>query len=279
MKFSLNTCTGSGQPLSEIVEAAKAAGITAFDLSATPECDHLQAADGREASARLRPLFEGCQIVAVSAEHPDLARQEDEGGDEAVTFTVDAIKRAAELGAGVVVTSLGNTDVDAWDTTWERGMTALRMVLHQTIRTRVRLAVEITPDDMLNSLKRVRRLLASIEDPRLGLSLDTGFLYYHRMQLSEVLQLAGERIHNVHLRDASRNHSHRSFGAGEVRFPPILRALRQHGYDGALSLCLGTPRSPLEAPLTEALAAALARLAEVSPSTEPKPPLASDTGN
>jgi sugar phosphate isomerase/epimerase len=262
MKFSLNTCTGSGHSLAEIVEAAKAAGITAFDLSATPDCDHLQAAEGREASARLRPLFEGCQVVAVTADHPDLARREDEGGDEAVAYTVDALKRAAELGAGVVVTSLGNTDVDAWDTTWERGMTALRMVLHQTVRTRVRLAVEITADDMLNSLKRVRRLLSAVDDPRLGLSLDTGFLYYHRIQLSEVLLAAGERIHHVHLRDATRTRSHRSFGTGEVRFPPVLRALRQHGYAGALSLRLGDPRNPLDTPLAEAITAARAILEE-----------------
>jgi sugar phosphate isomerase/epimerase len=271
MKFSLNTCTGSGQSLSEIVAEAKAAGITAFDLSATPDCDQLQAADGREASTRLRPLFDRCQVVAVTADHPDLARQEDEGGDEAVTFTVDAVKRAAELGAGVVITSLGNTDVDAWDTTWARAMTALRMVLHQTVRTRVRLAVEITPDDMLNSLKRIRRLLAAIEDPRLGLSLDTGYLYYHRIQLSEVLLAAGERIHHVHLRDATRTQPHRAFGTGEVRFPPIIRALRQHEYAGALSLRLGTPRNPVEAPLGETLAAILARLEEVPAETEPKP--------
>jgi sugar phosphate isomerase/epimerase len=271
LKISLNTCTGSGQSLAEIVEAAKAAGITAFDLSATPKCDHLQAADGREASTRLRPLFAGSQVVAISADHPDLTALEDEGGDEAVAFTVDAIKRAADLGAGVVVTSLGNTGVDAWDTTWERGMTALRMALHQTIRSRVRLAVEITQDDVLNSLKRIKRLLTAIEDPRLGLSLDTGFLYYHRIQLSEVLALAEERVYHVHLRDATRTQSHRSFGAGEVRFPPFLRALRQHGYEGALSLRLGDIRNPLELPLGEALAAALPRL-EVAPAvTEEKP--------
>lgn len=267
MKISLNTCTGSGQSLADIVEAAKAAGITAFDLSATPACDHLQAADGREASARLRPIFEGCQVVAVTADHPDLAALEDEGGDEAVAFTVDAIKRAADLGAGVVVTSLGSLAVDAWDTTWERALSAVRMALHQTIRSRVRLAVEITAEDLLNSLKRVRRLLTAIEDPRLGLSLDTGALHYHRIQLSEVLQIAEERIYHVHLRDATRTHSHRSFGTGEVRFPPILRALRQHGYEGALSLRLGDVRNPLEASLTEALGAALARL-EATPAAK-----------
>lgn len=268
MKISLNTCTGSGQSLEEIVAAAREAGITAFDLSATPDCDHLQAGEGREASARLRPVLEGSEVVAVTADHPDLARREEEGGDEAVAYTVAALKRAAELGAGVVVTSLGSTDVDAWDTTWERAMSALRMVLHQTIRTRVRLAVEITPDDVLNSLKRTRRLLESVNDPRLGVSIDTGYLYYLRIQLSEVLQAAGDRVFHVHLRDASRTQTHLPLGEGEVRFPPILRALGQHSYAGALSLRLGDTRNPLTAPLSEVLPAALSRLEEAPASAE-----------
>lgn len=264
MKISLNTCTGTVASLEEIVAAARGAGITALDLSATPDCDHLQASEGREASARLRPLLEGMEVAAVTADHPDLSRREDEGGDEAIAYTVEALKRAAELGAGVVVTSLGNTDVDAWDTTWERAMTALRMVLHQSSRTRVRLAVEITADDVLNSLKRTRRLLDAINDPRLGLSVDTGYLYYQRIQLSEILLAAPERLFHVHLRDALRNQPHRPFGAGEVRFPAVLRALRQHGYTGALSLRLGDPRHPLERPLEEALPDALSRLEEAS---------------
>lgn len=223
-------------PLPTALESIRESGITTLELDASPGSAHLDPLAGREAAGEVRSLLAGFQVAAVSAEHPDLPRREEEGGDEAVAYTVAAIKRAADLRVPVVCVSLGNTDVDAWDTAWQRALTALRMALYQTSRTRVKVAVTLTPDDVLNSLRKARRLLDGIDNPRLGLALDTGVMHYLRIQMSEALLVAGERLFHVRLRDATRTDPNRPLGAGQMHLAPLLRQLREHGYEGALSL-------------------------------------------
>jgi sugar phosphate isomerase/epimerase len=262
MQLCLNSLMWRGRSLPEALEAARVAGVSALELAATPACPHLRPLAGHEAVRELSGALEGWRVLAVMADHPDLARREEEGGEEAVEHTVAAVKAAKALGAPVVSTSLGGTEIDAWDTAWERALGALRLVLRETSRTGVRLAVELHADDVLDSLKKARRLLQEIPNPRLGLTLDTAFLYYRRIQLSEALEAAGERVYHVHLRDATRSDPYRAIGRGEVSFPAVFRALRAHGYDGALSVELRETESRHGLGVDEALAEAVPRLRE-----------------
>ncbi|HEU4752515.1 MAG TPA: sugar phosphate isomerase/epimerase, partial [Armatimonadota bacterium] len=254
--LALSTQMWPDRSLAEALQAASETGVRALDLAATPDVPHVRPLAGREGAEALKPLLQGWKVVALTADHPDLARAEEEGGAEAVEWTIGAMRCAGILGARVVSTSLGRTDIDAWETAWNRAVTALRQVLHETRRTGVRLAVEIHLDDVLDSLRKARRLLEAIPDPRLGLTLDTAYLQHLRIQFRDALEVAGDRLYMVHLRDAAPGDPFRNLGEGRVSFPATFRALREHGYDGPLSLEL------LRLPPGEALPPALARLRE-----------------
>jgi len=241
LKLCLNTINWHRQPLPLALQAAAELGVRTVELAATPECVHLDPLGGRDTLTRLKSELQGFEVVAVAADHPHLSRREDEGGDEAVSHTIGAIKRAGDLGARVVTVTLGATEVDAWDTAWDRAFNALRMVLYHTARSRVKLAVLVSDEDVLNSVRKARRLLTAIENPRLGLALDTGCLQYQRIQLTEALLAAGERLHHVRLRDASRTQPDLPMGTGEVNVAATIKHLRQHGYEGALSVTLRHP--------------------------------------
>lgn len=262
MELCLSTLMWHGRPLGEALDAARALGIEALDLGATPACGHLDPREGRTGAEALRPLLDGFRVLAVTADHPDLARAPEEGGDEAMEYTVGAVRCAEALGARVVGTSLGSTEIDAWDTTFGRAVSALRMVLQRTRHSGVRLAVEIHVGDVLDSLRKARRLLQEIEDPRLGLTLDTGLLHYLRIQWTEALEAAGERLYHVHLRDATRNDTLRAIGHGEVSFPAAFRALRERGYTGPLSIELYDTQAKHGLTAEQALAEAVPRLRE-----------------
>jgi sugar phosphate isomerase/epimerase len=236
MQLCLNTSAWRERPLQEALDAARAAGLDALDLDAGPGSLHLAPRTGREEALRLESALEGFRVLAVTAHHPDLCRRQEEGGDPAVEQIAAAVKAAKSLGAGVVSTTLGSTEIDAWDTAWERGLSALRWVLRETRRTAMRVAVEVDLGDVLDSLKKARRLLFEIPDARLGLSLDAGHLHYLRIQWSEILEAAGGRVYHVRLRDATRADPSRPLGTGEVSFPGVFRALRRYGYEGPLSL-------------------------------------------
>jgi len=252
----------SGLPLEEALEAARATGITCLDLDATPSSTHFRPLDGPAAMAAVRPLLNEWQVTALTADHPDLPRAEEDGGEAAVEHIVAAMKRAKEVGAGVVSISLGSTEVDAWDAAWNRALSGLKHILHQTSRTGVRLGVILHRDDVFDSLRKVRRLLEAIPDPRLGLTLDTGLLHHLGIPLWEALEASGGRLHHVHLRDAIRRDPFRSIGRGEVSFPASFRALRKYGYTGALALDLRHTRERDGLTLAEALAESVPRLQE-----------------
>jgi sugar phosphate isomerase/epimerase len=262
MQLCLNTLMWRERGLGEALEAARATGIDALDLGPTPGCGHLRPLEGEAGVQAVRPLLEGWDVVAVTADHPGMPRARDEGGAEAVAYTVAAVRAAAALGAGVVGTSLGSTEIDAWETAWGRAVGSVRQILQETADTGVRLAVEIHVDDVLDSLRKAVRLLAEIQDPRLGLTLDTSILYLRRIELREALRLVGERVYHVHLRDATRSDCYRAIGRGEVSFPATFRALREHGYAGALSIELYKTGERHGLSVEEALAEAVPRLQE-----------------
>jgi sugar phosphate isomerase/epimerase len=250
--LALSTLMWADRPLPEALDAAAATGIRAVDLAATADHAHIALAGGRAAIEALRPQLEGWRVAAVTADHPDLSRAEDEGGEEAVRHTVAAIQAAKQLGAEVVTVSLGGTQIDAWETAWNRALAALRQVLGETARTGMKVAVEINQDDVLDSLKKARRLLESVPNPRLGLALDTAWLAHLRIQLRDALEAGGERVHAVHLRDAAPADPYRTIGEGNVSFPAAFRALREYGYAGPLTVEL-LRREDVDADLKEAI--------------------------
>src|SRR5260221_10571058 len=98
MQLCLSTLMWPDRSLSEALAAARATGITALDLAATPACPHLHPLPGLPPALELRPLLAGWQLLALTADHPDLARAEGEGGEEAVRWTVAAVKAAEAPG-------------------------------------------------------------------------------------------------------------------------------------------------------------------------------------
>ena len=248
------------RPLVEALEAARATGITSLELDASAESPHLSVTGGPEAWSYVRTQLDGWRVSALYAPHPCLPCSENEGGLEAVEHTVAAMKAAKALGAPVVVTSLGDTGIDAWDQAWERAIDALRMIVKQGQRTGVRLAVELNRQDVLDSLRKVRRLLEEIPSERLGIALDTGLAYVMRVDWPEALLAVGARLHHVRLRDATRRSADLSIGQGEVRVASVFRQLQAHDYTGALTVALEQTHGQT---VEEALAEGVPRLQEL----------------
>jgi sugar phosphate isomerase/epimerase len=114
--------------------------------------------------------------------------------------------------------------------------------------------------------------MEAIDNPRLGLALDTGCLHYQRIQLTEALLVGGERVHHVRLRDATRTDFNRPIGEGEVNFAASVKQLRQHGYAGAISLSVSDPQSVAQSvSRIQPLLASGETPVAADPETEPEP--------
>jgi sugar phosphate isomerase/epimerase len=74
-------------------------------------------------------------------------------------------------------------------------------------------------------------------DKRLGLHLDVGHANVGGDKLEGLLDRLGSRLVHVHLSDnRGNNDDHMPLGAGRVDWPRAIRLLKQHGYDGTITL-------------------------------------------
>jgi L-ribulose-5-phosphate 3-epimerase len=112
----------------------------------------------------------------------------------------------------------------------------------------VRLGFEPEPGMLLDTLAGYLKLRADVGSDVLGLTLDIGHLRCNEPKPPpDCVADGAPYLVNVQIDDMRRGtHEHLEFGTGEVDFPPVLAALREHGYDGLVSVEL--PRHSHAAP-------------------------------
>lgn len=154
-----------------------------------------------------------------------------------VDFLHRAIDLAAALRADAVSLWSGALpDPIGEEEALDRLAGALRPVLDRAEARGVPLAFEPEPGMFIDTFARFARLDARVDHPRFGLTVDLGHVHcIETGPMADLLAQWGPRILNVHIEDMVRGvHEHLMFGEGTMDFPPILRALRDAGYRGAL---------------------------------------------
>lgn len=163
---------------------------------------------------------------------PDPARRE---------IRVDFLRRAINI-----ATALGAEAVSFWsgilrdpvgeEEALERLTEALQPVLRQAEAREMRLAFEPEPGMFIDTFARFAKLDERLKHPLFDLTVDVGHVHCIEFgEPAEHIRAWGPRIANIHIEDMNRGvHEHLMFGEGTIDFPPILRALRESGYQGGL---------------------------------------------
>ncbi len=163
-----------------------------------------------------------------------------------IEFYRHAIRCAAELESGCV---------SLWSGTARREADAMRVlaagleeVLRYAAESGVLVGFEPEPGMVVDSMARFAELLSLIDSPNLKLTLDVGHLQCQgELPIADQIRRWSSRLVNVHLEDMRRGrHEHLMFGEGEIDFPPVLQALADVGYQGAIHVELS--RHSHEAP-------------------------------
>jgi sugar phosphate isomerase/epimerase len=118
----------------------------------------------------------------------------------------------------------------------ERLADSLGCVLKSAEIANVPIGFEPEPGMFIESMADFERLLQWVDHPLLQLTLDVGHLYcLGEVPIADYVNRWSDRIVNVHIEDMQAGkHEHLMFGEGEMRFPPILEAFRNEGYQGGL---------------------------------------------
>jgi sugar phosphate isomerase/epimerase len=166
-------------------------------------------------------------------------------------FLARAIDVAAEIGAGVVSFWSGAAPAGLpRKAGFLRLARACRSLARRAARAGVAIGFEPEPGMFLADMRGWRALERLVpNEPAFALTLDVGHVHLteSRESIAYVLRANAARLVNVHVEDMRRpRHEHLPFGEGEIEFPPVLRALREVGYAGLVSVELS--RSSHEAP-------------------------------
>jgi sugar phosphate isomerase/epimerase len=188
--------------------------------------------------------------------------------DDERAVRLDFLCRALTIGA-----DLGAEAVSCWSgirppavdptTAWERLVSGCAQVTDAAERAGVPLGFEPEPGMLVQTIADWARLHSALgAPPAFGVTLDIGHCRcLEPMSVPECVARVSPHLVNVQIDDMRRGaHEHLEFGAGEIDFPPVLRALADVGYRGLVSVEL--PRHSHAAPTVAAQSLAFLRDAE-----------------
>lgn len=150
-------------------------------------------------------------------------------------FLEYALRVAAGLGSPCVsIWSGGALPGDSPQQSLDALAGNLEPVLGLAEQLQIDLGFEPEPGMFVDTLGGFERLRQWIDHPRLKLTLDVGHLYCQgEVPLADYIHRYAPWTVNVHIEDMRAGvHDHLMFGEGEIRFPPVVEALRSSGYRG-----------------------------------------------
>jgi D-psicose/D-tagatose/L-ribulose 3-epimerase len=214
--------------------------IGMFDPAMLPAAENRRAFEAQDLEASI------CAILPAEANpiSPDPAVRE-----QARAHLVRCIETAAEIGAhlicGPVYTPIGympgrRRNVDEWN--W--AVDCFQFLGEVLDAHGVTLAIEPVNRSetfFLNSAAEAAELCDAIDQPRVGVTIDTFHANIEEKNLPAVIQSLGPRLKHMHISE----NDHGLVGSGHVDFSGIVQSLKAIGYEGYL-LIEGFGYSPSE---------------------------------
>jgi 2-keto-myo-inositol isomerase len=260
-RLALHTWTLDTTPLPELLRIASETGWGAVELR---RLDFVRAEERGETSGQVIDLVKrsGLPVACVGVEFGWMWAR---GAERARLLQVFAeqCERAGAVGATTVMSSVDRGTGDVGE-----AATSLREVGEIAARHGVRLAVEFNSQaEQINSLERIRELMARAAHPSCGLLLDTYHLIRSGTPLRAIEEVAAEEVAYVQYSDVPRSGLEPGKaldrlppGKGQVPFKEFFALVAAKAYSGYLSYEAPNPaawaRPPAEV-AREALAATL----------------------
>jgi 2-keto-myo-inositol isomerase len=235
-KLALHTWTLETTPLADVLRIARDTGWDAIELR---RVDFTRAAERGQTATEMIQLLKasGLPVACVGVEFGWMWARADERARLLQVFT-EQCERARDLGAATVMSPVDRGRGDLGE-----AAASLREVAHVAARHGVKLAVEFNSQaEQLNSLERIRELVARASHPGCGLLLDTYHLGRSGADPRAIEDVRPEEIAYVQFSDVPQSGLEPGKaldrlppGQGSVPFKEFFGAISAKGYAGYLS--------------------------------------------
>jgi sugar phosphate isomerase/epimerase len=161
-----------------------------------------------------------------------------------IDFLKRAVDIAGDLGSDAVsfwsgaLNSTGNSADESLspDEAMARLAAGCAQVIDHALARNMRLGFEPEPGMFIDTFAQFERLLALVDAPLFGLTIDIGHVHcVEEGAIADHLRQWKDRLFNVHIEDMRRGvHEHLRFGEGEIDFEPVMQTLDDIGYSGGV---------------------------------------------
>ena len=238
MKFGANTLIWAmhfGPEHFELLPRIKEAGLDGIEIPIfNPPAFPAAAIRGELAKYDLRCTT--CTVIprGLSLGDPDAGIRR-----STREYVATVLKAAAEVGAellvGPVYSPVGYfTGVRRTGEEWNRAVESWQE-LRPTVAETVPVAIEPLnrfETYFLNTIDDAARLCDAVNDPRIGILIDTFHANIEEKSIAAALQRAGRHLKHLHTCENDRGIP----GSGNVDWPGFFQAVRDVGYDGWLTI-------------------------------------------
>ena len=248
MKASINQWAFPGEmPAEEAISVVKKLGFEAFEpcVGAGSTID-INATEKEVTAIRAHADKEGIELCSVGSGlgwkyalgDPDASKQ-----DEAVAINERVLQIAAWLGAPSVLVVPATVSPEVpYDVALEASLEGVRKLIPAAERLKVNIALENVWNKFLLSPVEMRDFIDQCESEYVGAYFDTGniVLYGYPEQWIRIL---GSRLCAIHAKDfrasVGTGGGFVMLMEGDVNWPAVMAALREVGFDGALTAEFG----------------------------------------
>jgi sugar phosphate isomerase/epimerase len=160
-----------------------------------------------------------------------------------IDHTKRALTLAKEIGAKCITTEPGGpVDGRKWSDCLVLFVEMLKPVVEHAEKEGVMLLVEPEPDLLIETADQYLEFAGKSRSPMLGLNFDIGHFFCVKDDPAPTVHKLKDYIRHVHLEDiaATRVHHHMIPGKGVIDFGSTLKALKDVGYDGWITIELYT---------------------------------------
>jgi sugar phosphate isomerase/epimerase len=157
-----------------------------------------------------------------------------------IDHTIRSLTLARELGAPCITTEPGGPlePGGSWSAALKLFVEGLKPVAEHAEKEGVLLLVEPEPGLLIERADQFLELMQHIDSPAVGLNFDIGHFYCVGDDPPATVHRLARFIRHFHLEDiaASRVHHHLLPGEGAIDFGATLRAIREIGYTGWVTI-------------------------------------------
>jgi sugar phosphate isomerase/epimerase len=157
-----------------------------------------------------------------------------------IDHTRRALTLARELGAPCITTEPGGPvePGGSWSAALNLFVEHLKPVAEHAEKEGVLLLIEPEPGLLIETADQFEELMRHLDSPAVGLNFDIGHFYCVGDEPAPTVRRLAKYIRHFHLEDiaATRVHHHLVPGEGAIDFASTLRAVRDIGYDGWITI-------------------------------------------